>query len=278
MSTATILDQAGRSLGGFLPRLGGALFLVVAGLIVARIVGAVVARGLRAVGVDELVDRYGVQDTLDRVGIAAPFTRVLGRIVRVALSLVVLFAALSLLGLQFLSESLNQAVLFIPNLLVALALVLAGFVVGGLVRPPVDRLAFQMDLPVPLGRVVELAVIAVFVITAAAQVSISTTLVFALLAILVAALAGTFTLAFGLGGRSVARELSAGRYVTTAYETGQTVTVEGTRGRIVAVEQTVTVLETGDGDTVRIPNHLMLERVIRVHGNAGEHDVGSRRA
>lgn len=268
MTVATVVDQAGQSLGGFLPRLGGALVLLVAGLIVARIVGALVARALRAAGVDDFVDRYGVQDTLDRVGVAAPFTRVAGRIVRVALSLVVLFAALSLLGLQFLSESLNQAVLFIPNLLVALALVLAGFVVGGLVRRPVDRLAFQMDLPVPLGRVVELAVIAVFVITAAAQVSISTALVFALLAILVAALAGTFTLAFGLGGRSVARELSAGRYVTTAYEPGQTVTVEGTRGTIVAVEQTVTVLETGDGDTVRVPNHLMLERVVRVHAGA----------
>lgn len=45
-------------------------------------------------------------------------------------------------------------------------------------------------------------------------------------------------------------------------------TVEGTRGTIVAVEQTVTVLETGDGDTVRVPNHRMLERVVRVHAGA----------
>lgn len=222
VTSATILDQAGQSLGGFLPRLDGALVLLVVGLIVARIVGALVARALRAAGTDELVDRYGVQETLDRVGVAAPSTRVVGRTVRFALSLVVLFAALSLLGLQFLSESLNQAVLFIPSLLVALALVLAGFVVGALVRRPVDRLAYQMDLPVPLGRVVEVAVIAVFVMTAAAQVSISTTLVFVLVAILVAALAGTFALAFGLGGRSVARELSAGRYVTGAYERGRT--------------------------------------------------------
>ena len=133
MSFATVVQQAGQSLGGFLPRLGGALVLLVVGLIVARIVGALVARGLRAAGTDDFVDRYGVQDTLDRVGVAAPFTRVVGRIVRVALSLVVLFAALSLLGLQFLSESLNQAVLFIPNLLVALALVLAAAVLLGLV-------------------------------------------------------------------------------------------------------------------------------------------------
>jgi hypothetical protein len=46
--------------------------------------------------------------------------RVIGSAARIALSLVEIFAALSLLGLQFLSESLNVAVLAIPKVLLAL--------------------------------------------------------------------------------------------------------------------------------------------------------------
>lgn len=55
---------------------------------------------------------------------------------------------------------------------------------------------------------VEVAVIAVFVMTTAAQVSISTTLVFVLVAILVAALAGTLR---SPSGSAAARSLASSR-------------------------------------------------------------------
>src|SRR3954454_25163810 len=45
---------------------------------------------------------------------------------------VVVFAALTLLGLAFLSDSLNQGILFMPNILAALLLVLIGIVLGAL--------------------------------------------------------------------------------------------------------------------------------------------------
>jgi hypothetical protein len=44
-----------------------------------------------------------------------------------------------------------------------------------------------------------------------------------LVALLVATVGATFALAFGLGGREVARELSAGRDLRTAYQTGQVI-------------------------------------------------------
>jgi uncharacterized membrane protein YraQ (UPF0718 family) len=71
----------------------------------------------------------------------------------------VIFAALSLTGLQFLSDALNQAVLFLPSLLAAGALLLAGVVLGGFAREWVDRLAYQMDLP--LGRIAQVVVVVV---------------------------------------------------------------------------------------------------------------------
>jgi hypothetical protein len=106
-----------------------------------------------------------------------------GRVVRIALSLIVIFAALSLTGLQFLSDALNQAVLFLPSLLAAGALLLAGVVLGGFAREWVDRLAYQMDLPLPLGRIAQVVVVVgVFAITAAAQVAVSSAILMVLVA------------------------------------------------------------------------------------------------
>lgn len=260
-----LTDRAGAALGGFLPRLAGAVVLLVVGLIAVRVLARLLRRALVRVGVDGLAERWGVHRFLERAGLERSLAHVTAVIIRVALSLVVIFAALSLLGLQFLSESLNQFILFLPRLLAALALLLAGLVLASVVRERLDRTAYQMDFPIPLGRLAQIAVVAVFVLTAAAQVALATTTLMILVGIVVAAAAATLSLAFGLGGRDVARALSAGRYIDVAFETGQTIGVGDVRGEILAIEPTVTVLRTDDGLTVRVPNHLLLESVVTVH-------------
>lgn len=267
ISFAGVLDRAGESLGTFLPRLGGALLLLVVGALVARLLGRLLTRGLRGAGIDGLAERWGVHDVIERIGLERSFAQLLGRAVRIALTLVVLFAALSLLGLQFLSQSLNQAVLALPKLLVAAGLLLAGVVLAGLVRSRADRLAYQLDLPIPLGQVAQITVIAVFAVTAAAQIAVSTLVLMVVLAILLAAGAATFALAFGLGGREVARALSAGRYIRGAYRVGQTISVGDVRGEITTIESAFTVLATGATQTVRVPNDLLLGSIVTIHGD-----------
>jgi small-conductance mechanosensitive channel len=260
----TLLDNAQEELGGFLPRIGGALLLLIVGLLVAALLGRLFRRALERLGADTLAERWGVQRVLAQAGLGESLSKLLGRVLRIALSLVVIFAALSLVGLQFLSDALNQAVLFLPSLLAAGALLLAGIVLGGFAREWADRLAYQMDLPLPLGRIAQIAVVAVFAITAAAQVAVSTAILMVLVALLVAAIGATFALAFGLGGREVARELSAGRYLRTAYRTGQEISFGDVHGRIESIDTAATVLRTEQG-TVRVPNNMLLGSVVTVH-------------
>ncbi len=264
--TATILDAAGDALGGFLPRLGGALALLFVGLLVARLVARGVERALRAVGADDLAESSGVHRAIDRVGLPLPASALARRVVRITLVAVVVFAALSLLGLQFLSATLNEAILFIPRIVAAGLLLLAGAVLAELVRDRVNRLTEQMDLALPLGQLVGLVVLGVVALTAAAQVGVPTGVLTMLLAILVAAAAASVALAFGLGGRDAARAISAGRYVRGGFSVGQTIEVDDVRGEITALDQTAVVVRTPAGATVRIPNHHLLDRPVTVHG------------
>jgi small-conductance mechanosensitive channel len=258
---ATVLDEAGNQLGGFIPRLGGALALLVVGIVVARLLARLVRRGLRMAGLDSTAERLGVADVLERAGLGRSLAHVLAVAVRISLTVVVVFAALSLLGLQFLSQSLNEGVLFLPKVLAALALVLIGVVLAAFVRERVERTATQWDLPIPLGPVFQGVVLAIFVITAAAQLTISIGLLMVLVAILLAAVAAPFAIAFGLGGRDVARSLSAGRYVRAAFTEGQMIRVDDIRGRVERIEPSATVLRTPT-ETIRVPNHVMIDRTV----------------
>jgi small-conductance mechanosensitive channel len=261
----SILGRAGESLGSFLPRLGGALALLLIGVLLVRLVARLLVKAMQGGGLDDLAERGGVHDALDRAGLGRSLARVIGRAIRIALTLVVIFAALSLLGLQFLSPSLNQGVLVLPKLLIAAALVLGGVVLGGFARERVDRLTYQLDFPVPLGRLAQITVVTIFAIIAAAQIAISTLVLLILIGILLSGAAATFALAFGLGGREVARALSAGRYLRHDYAEGQDISFGDVRGRITTIESTSTVLDAGDGQSLRVPNHLLMETVVTIH-------------
>ena len=265
---ADILGRAGDTLGDFLPQLGGALALLVIGLLVARLIGALVRRALTRARVDDLAQRWRIDDTLGRAGLRTSLAGLCGAVVRIVLSVVVVFASLTLLGLEPLSQSLNEAVLFLPKLIVAMVLILAGLVLSGLLRERVDRLTYQMDFPIPLGQLAQIATLAIFAIMAAAQVGVSAGVLIIVLAILLGAVAATFAIAFGLGGREVARALNAGRFVRGAYDVGQTIEVGDLRGQIVAIEPDATVLGTDGGHRVRVPNHMLLESVVTIGGGS----------
>jgi small-conductance mechanosensitive channel len=262
---ASILERAGETLGDYLPRLGGALAVLIVGLIVVRLLARALRGLLARAGVDRLAERAGVHDVLARVALPRSLSRVAEVAVRVALTIAVLLAALSLLGLEQLDQVITEAVLFLPKVLAALALVLAGAVLGSLARQRVERTAYQMDLRGPLAPVAQWFVMGVFVVLALAQVGIPTGILTVLAAVAAAGVALTAALAFGLGGRELARDVSAGRYVGSAFSVGQEITIRGHRGEIVAIEVASTVLGTQNGVSVRIPNHLFLESDVLVH-------------
>ncbi|MBV9817831.1 MAG: mechanosensitive ion channel [Solirubrobacterales bacterium] len=267
---SSVLDQAGRQLGGFLPRLAGAVALLVVGLFVVWLLTRILTEALRRGGVDGMADRAGINRVLAQAGLGSSLARVVGRALRLALAIVIIFAALSLLGLQFLSDSLNKGIQELPKLLIGAALVLVGVVLAGAVRERAQRLGDQMDLPVPLGRIAQITVLAIFGIVAAAQIAISTLVLLLLVGLLLGGVVATFALAFGLGGREVARSLSAGRYVRHSYREGEVIGFGDVRGTVTAIEPASTLLDVGDGRTVRVPNHLLLESVVTIYPDRDE--------
>jgi small-conductance mechanosensitive channel len=138
-------------------------------------------------------------------------------------------------------------------------------VVAGAARQHTERLTYQLDFPVPAGQIAQIIVLAVFGILAAEEIGISTAVLLVVIAVLLAAVSGTFTLAFGLGSRDVARALSAGRYLRHDYRVGQEIGFRDVRGRITRIHSTSTLLDAGGGQSIRVPNHLLIESVVTIY-------------
>ena len=267
---AAVLDRAGETIGEALPRLGGALLLIVIGIPIASLAARFVRRLLLAANLDDLGERSRVHEGLSRLGLERSLSRVIARGVRIVLIVVVVAAAISLLGFAALSAALNAAVLFVPKLFVAVALVIAGIVLAEFLRNRLEPFADQMAVAAPIGQITQVVVLALFVLTGLALLGVPTEILMALVVLVVAAGVFSVALAFGLGSREIAREISAGRSVAGTFRVGERITVGGITGVIAALEPVSIVLRDGDGTSIRVPNHLLLESVVRVHGSAPE--------
>lgn len=260
------LDSAWDEVGNWLPQLVGALALLFLGLGLAWLAGLLTARLLAGAGVDRLASRYGVHESIGRSEGTPAISDLAGRVVRVVIALVVVVGAVSTVGIGGVQPTLNELLLYVPRVLAALVLVAAGVVVGKLVGAWIERLATQLDIEAPLGRTACAVVIAVFGLTALAQLGVPTGLVTVLASVVLVTIGLTAALAFGLGSRELARELGAGRYITTAYSLGDRIEVDAVEGEIVAFEQVAVVLRRPDGHIVRLPNHMLVESAVTTIG------------
>jgi hypothetical protein len=215
-----------------IPAIIGALLILLIGWILSNILATIADRVLEAVGADRLYAEHGGQQVYgEAVGRVVPSD--IGReLVRWVVRLVFLVAAANVLGLTQISELLNQVILWIPNLIVAAVILLVAPLIGRFVRGLIEVGAGQMGFSNAslLGRIAEIAIIAFAVLIAINQIGVAANLVNILFMGIVAALAIAFGLAFGLGGRDVAAELTRSWYDSSQQAAGRVRAATGQSG------------------------------------------------
>jgi hypothetical protein len=203
---------------GAIPRIIGFLIILVIGWIIAGLIGTAVAAILRAIKFNVLAQRAGVQGFVHNMGLRTDPSGLLADIVKWFVRLIVLVVAFDALGLPAVSSIFQQFLLWIPNLVVAVVvLVIAGLAanaLGDLVRGSTAQAGFSN--PDLLATITRVAVWAFGIVVAVNQIGIAQTLVNTLFMGFVGALALAAGLAFGLGGRE-----TAGQIVQNWYNRGR---------------------------------------------------------
>ena len=196
-----------------IPQIIGALLILLIGWIIAGIVARLLREVLERAGADRLFAKHGGEVYGSRSAEFQPSV-VAAEIVKWIIRFVFLVAAANVLGMQQVSVLLNQILLWLPNLLIAVVILLVAPLLGRFVRGVIEVGAGQMGFSNGriLGRIAEVAIIAFAVVIALYQIGIANDLISILFIGIVGALAIAFGLAFGLGGRDVAAEITRGWY------------------------------------------------------------------
>jgi small-conductance mechanosensitive channel len=257
------LQEASRTIMSYVPQILGALALLLIGWLVALLLRKVTGKALRAAGVDVIVQHTGILTTLERGGIRMRPSELLGWGIYWLILFSTLVATFNALGLEVASMLLHAIVLYIPRLLVALLLLGLGFFASRYIDTMVTAGATALDLPFPnvWGRAAQSLILFMAGIMVLSELGIATRVVTLSFMVLLAMGGLTAVLAFGLGGKEVAGQLTAGQCLRKLLAAGDVVQYGGYEGMVREIGYTHVSLVTEQG-IVTIPNATFLNVTI----------------
>ncbi|MFQ5883563.1 MAG: mechanosensitive ion channel domain-containing protein [Thermoplasmata archaeon] len=241
-----------------------AIFILIIGYIVAKVVKWIVIKGLRRVRVDSYFRGTGLLESLRGVGFVG-IPDLLGLLVFWFIFL--FFGALALTYLQFeqVGAFVTLIITYLPRIMGAVLIVLAGLWLGTWASSRVKEPAEEADLPITtetVGSIVKWLVVFISVVLALGLLGVDTTILVTTFTILIAAIAAALAISFGLGGRETAANVSAYAAVRTTVRVGDDVSINEYEGTVLLVGRYAIVLKTKAGNRITIPNSVVMGNVI----------------
>lgn len=195
---------------GFLPTLLGALIVFIVGWMIAIGIGRLVQRILELVRLNEPFEKIaGLRSTLQRAGLALNIPKFLGGLVKWFLFIVALLATANILGLDDVAEFLNGIIAYLPNVVVAAVILVAGVMLGNFVgrvtKASIEAARFPHGGST--SAIAKWAVVIFSFLAALVQLRVAEVLVQTFFTAFSAMIAIAGGLAFGLGGKDLATRI-----------------------------------------------------------------------
>ncbi len=192
----------------FIPALFGALVILFAGYLVAKLVEKGAHRLLRRVRFNQLMDRGGVLEAVARSGTPINPARVVAAFLFWGVMFSVLLIAANAIGLESLAGVFSELLSYIPGIIAAIVIVIVGIVLGGFVEGLIRAAAGAVHGAAALARIGRGSVIVLAIFMALQEIGVATNIVTIAFGILFGAVALAMGLAFGLGNTALAGEVT----------------------------------------------------------------------
>jgi hypothetical protein len=199
-------------LASFLPRLAAALGILMVGIAIAKMVERGTDIALHRIGFDSWMREGGVTEALERAGTTLDPSSVIAKLVFWTMMLLVIVLAANALGIAAISVLFGELLAYIPSVITAVIVLVLGILLGEFVKDLVLASAGSLPGAVNLARAAKGAIILLAVFMALEQLDIAQDIVLVFFIAVVGAAALAAGLAFGLGGRDVAAEITRGWY------------------------------------------------------------------
>jgi len=191
---------------GYVPSIAGAIVILVVGWLIAKLAEAVIVRILKTVRLDVASDKAGLSNVLAQGDIKLTISELIGALIYWIVILVVIATALGTLNLTIAADLVARLIEYVPNILGALFILIAGTFVADFIAKIVITTASNAGIAKArlLSKVAKFVLVTFAVIIAIEQLRIASTVIVLAVNIVLISIGLGIALAFGLGCKDIA--------------------------------------------------------------------------
>ncbi|UFH54952.1 mechanosensitive ion channel family protein [Spirosoma sp. KNUC1025] len=247
----------------FVPRLLGAIVILLIGIGFARLVALIVRRILDKVGFDKIGNRLNEISIIKQLKTEIKLSEIVAKVLYYFILLVFIKAATEKLGVAAISEMVASLINFIPKLIAAAIMLQVGVLVADALRSAVFSLCQSFNIA--SGRLLSMIVFIFFliitVISALGQAGINTELLESSFNLIIGGVIFAFAIGYGVASRDIMANILSSFYTKNKYKEGQVVQIDEIKGEIVKIDTMSLTLRTGDTTTVIPLQSLQTKKV-----------------
>ncbi|MDD5423336.1 MAG: hypothetical protein WC592_00735 [Candidatus Omnitrophota bacterium] len=190
----------------YVPTIAGAIFILVIGWLIAKLLEAVVIRVLKAAQLDSASDKAGISNVLAHGDIKITLSELIGAVIYWVIVLIVLATALGTLNLTIAADLVAKLVEYVPNLLGAIFIMIVGAFLANFIATIVRTAAGNAGINKAklLAKVTHMVIVIFAIIIAIEQLKIASTLIVLAVNVILVSIGLGIAIAFGLGCKDIA--------------------------------------------------------------------------
>ncbi|PCH99726.1 MAG: hypothetical protein COB81_10340 [Flavobacteriaceae bacterium] len=194
---------------GFIPKILLALAVWFIGKWIAKLLRKFIENGLKLIKIDVIADKIELDQMLAQVGVKLKLSQIVANLVYYVLLLVVLLSVFDAVGLGIAKQLFDKVILFIPNLIIAIVLLVFGLFLANFVSKFISDRLRNMDIEYAdaIGKISKFAIMLIAVSMVFSQLNIGNGLIAQLTQYLFMAVFFALAIALGLGGKNHAEKL-----------------------------------------------------------------------
>lgn len=190
----------------FIPAFVGFLLIILVGWLIALVLKKFLVKILIFLKLDSLSGKVGFSKILEKAEIRFTLSEIIGVVFYWIVIFIALATAINALGLTSVSGIFDRMILFIPNVVVAIFVLVLGLFLSSFMDSVVVTACVNAGVTPAkiLGKIVSVIVIVFSAMIALEQLNIATTIISAIITIIFASIGLAAAIAFGLGCKDMA--------------------------------------------------------------------------
>jgi hypothetical protein len=235
-----------------LPKVLGFIGFVLISWIFIKIFLWLIKKALSKTKIDEWSKKLNETEIFGNTTINIVLTKVILGVLKWFLILIFVMAGSGIFGLDAVSNGISAFFAYLPRLLTALGIFVAGVYIGTIVKKAVNSMFKSLEITGGnlVGNIAFYLIVVFLSITAFDQAGIDTSIIKSNLTLVIGSVLLSFAIAFGLGSRDIIKRLLFGYYSRKNIEVGQKIRIKEVEGVVESIDNICFILVTADGKIV----------------------------